>query len=159
MSKEDFGAQPVIIGMDTESEGEEPMDWESDIEPEPKPMEQELEPKDDSGCSQSRKNYSGTARDAGINFSVAAGRSSGMRGVSPVNDRWRPKFCDGGDSMVQRERFWFGKGVKIDLETNPSLSLASHRVTGNRRRWYLWRDWSSLASGSKSSVYGCCRRG
>ncbi|KAI6695221.1 hypothetical protein NL676_022931 [Syzygium grande] len=43
-------------------------------------------------CSQPRKNYGGTARDAGINFSVAAGRSSGMRGVLPVNGRWRRQY-------------------------------------------------------------------
>ncbi|KAI6705582.1 hypothetical protein NL676_008544 [Syzygium grande] len=48
--EEDFDAQPVIIEMDTKFEGEELMDWESDIESKPEPMEQELEQKDDFGA-------------------------------------------------------------------------------------------------------------
>ncbi|KAI6698399.1 hypothetical protein NL676_018518 [Syzygium grande] len=50
MPEEDSGALPVIIEMDTKFEGEKPMDWESDTETEPEPIEQELKPEGDSGA-------------------------------------------------------------------------------------------------------------
>ncbi|KAI6693722.1 hypothetical protein NL676_021432 [Syzygium grande] len=69
----------------------------------------------------------------GINFSVAAGRSNGMRGVLRVNDRWRCRAL------------WFNKGVKIDLKQIQACWRP--RVTGNRSGGgILRRDWSSWAS-------------